>query len=234
MPESQIAAARSDSTSSRGLYFAALGAHNGQSHNHNDVGSFVVYVNGLPMLIDVGVGQYTAQTFSARRYDIWTMQSQYHNLPTINGVQQKDGRSFEARDVRFTADAQRAMFSLNIAGAYPPEAHVDSWHRSIALERNERIDINDSYVLSGTAGVTTLNFMTAGEPVTLRPGALELRNGQERLTLSYDAAELSPVVETIAIDDTRLNPVWGKKVHRIVFTVMKRSKANIIRLSLKQ
>jgi len=233
MQESQIAAARSDSMSDRGLYFAALGAHNAQSHNHNDVGSFVVYANGAPMLIDVGVGQYTAQTFGARRYDIWTMQSQYHNLPTINGVQQKDGRSFEARDVRFTANARRAVFSLDIAGAYPPEANVTTWRRTIALERNKHIDITDAYELSHAAGVTTLNLMTAGEPAAVRPGEIELRNGQEHLTLSYDAAMLEPTIEPIAIDDTRLNPVWGKHVYRIVFTMTKPSATNTIRLSLK-
>ncbi len=97
----QVAAARRKQGTTDGFYFAALGGHNAESHNHNDVGNFVVYRNGNPVLIDVGVETYTAKTFSAQRYDIWTMQSAFHNLPTINGVMQAAGRQYEARDVTF-------------------------------------------------------------------------------------------------------------------------------------
>ena len=72
--------------SAEGLCLAAQGGTNGQSHNHNDVGNFVVYADGLPAIIDVGVETYTAKTFSSPRYGIWTMQSAYHNCPTIDGV----------------------------------------------------------------------------------------------------------------------------------------------------
>ena len=53
------------------------GGHNDESHNHNDVGSFVVYHNGKPILVDPGVGEYTSKTFSKERYTIWTMHSDY-------------------------------------------------------------------------------------------------------------------------------------------------------------
>ena len=67
-----------------GVYsLAAKAGDNADSHNHNDVGSFTIYKNGKPMLIDLGVGTYTQKTFSDRRYELWTMQSQFHNLPTF-------------------------------------------------------------------------------------------------------------------------------------------------------
>ncbi|MBQ8969943.1 MAG: heparinase II/III family protein, partial [Lachnospiraceae bacterium] len=46
---------------------------------HNDVGSFTLYKEGKPFLIDLGVETYTKKTFSEDRYEIWTMQSAYHN-----------------------------------------------------------------------------------------------------------------------------------------------------------
>ena len=76
-------AARSKDGSAEGLYLAAQGGHNAESHNHNDVGNFIVYADGQPAIIDVGVETYTAKTFSSQRYEIWTMQSAYHNLPSI-------------------------------------------------------------------------------------------------------------------------------------------------------
>ncbi len=88
MPGIQVMAARAKEGSTDGLYLAAQGGHNAESHNHNDVGNFIVFAGGQPVIIDVGVETYTAKTFSGSRYDIWTMQSAYHNLPTIGRVMQ--------------------------------------------------------------------------------------------------------------------------------------------------
>lgn len=73
----QVMAARDRSGSTDGFFVAAKGGHNNESHNHNDVGNFIVYLDGLPVLIDAGVEAYTAKTFSSSRYEIWTMQSNY-------------------------------------------------------------------------------------------------------------------------------------------------------------
>ena len=73
-----------------GLFVAFKGGNNGESHNHNDLGTFEIFADGKPLFIDCGVGEYTSKTFSNERYDIWTMQSQYHNCPQVNGVNQKD------------------------------------------------------------------------------------------------------------------------------------------------
>ena len=62
---------------------AAKAGNNADSHNHNDVGSFTICKAGKPFIIDLGVGTYTGKTFSDKRYEIWTMQSQFHNLPTF-------------------------------------------------------------------------------------------------------------------------------------------------------
>ena len=37
------------------------GGHNGESHNHNDVGSFVVFLDGNPVAVDIGNMTYTAK-----------------------------------------------------------------------------------------------------------------------------------------------------------------------------
>ena len=82
------------------LDLAVKAGDNADSHNHNDTGSITLYKNGLPILADIGVETYTRKTFSPRRYEIWTMQSGYHNLPTICGTDQKDGVEYRATYVR--------------------------------------------------------------------------------------------------------------------------------------
>ncbi len=108
LPETQVAGARDKAGTSEGFFFAAKGGHNAESHNHNDLGSCVLYFNGKPCLVDIGRETYTAKTFSSQRYEIWTMQSQYHNLPKINGVDQKDGRNFVATNTTFNARCQKS------------------------------------------------------------------------------------------------------------------------------
>jgi len=116
----QVTAARDREGTSAGLYVAAKGGHNAESHNHNDVGQFIVYADGQPLIIDAGVETYTAKTFSSERYRIWTMQSAYHNLPTVGGVMQQAGRAFAAGEVRYTTDDVGAELELDIADAYLP------------------------------------------------------------------------------------------------------------------
>ncbi|HBY59795.1 MAG TPA: hypothetical protein DEH78_08215, partial [Solibacterales bacterium] len=101
LPGIQVMAARVKEGATAGFYLAAQGGHNAESHNHNDVGNFIVYLDGKPLLIDVGVESYTSKTFSARRYEIWTMQSSYHNLPAVGGAMQQAGRTFEASGVEY-------------------------------------------------------------------------------------------------------------------------------------
>lgn len=76
------------------LCLAVKAGDNDDSHNHNDTGSFTIYKDGRPLLIDVGVESYTKTTFSPERYSIWTMQSQYHNLPSFGGCSEEVLKEF--------------------------------------------------------------------------------------------------------------------------------------------
>ena len=78
-------------TNKNGFFVATKGGYNNESHNHNDAGTFLLEYDDF---IDAGVGTYTRQTFSSERYSIWTMQSNYHNLPMVNGVPQQFGSEF--------------------------------------------------------------------------------------------------------------------------------------------
>ena len=82
-PTPRCSRARARGGSAEGLFLSAKGGHNDEGHNHNDIGTFVVALDGDPVLVDVGVGEYDRATFGPDRYSIWTMRSAYHNLPQI-------------------------------------------------------------------------------------------------------------------------------------------------------
>ena len=79
------------------------------------------------------------------------MQSAYHSLlPKIDGVQQSPGADFEATNVSYSSTDEQAVFSLDIASAYPEEAEIVSWQRTIDFERGKGITIRDAFTLMKT------------------------------------------------------------------------------------
>lgn len=218
----QLMAARDREGTPDGFYVAAWGAHNGQSHNHNDVGNFIVFADGQPVLVDVGVTTYTAQTFSSRRYEIWVMQSAFHNLPTINGAPQRAGSSAAARNVVYEANDTFAQVAMELADAYPPAAQVVSWQHSVRLNRGKDLVITDAFQLNAAPGPTSQNLMTPLEVTLAQPGQLRFKlppsdgQSERQVLLTYDPAKLTPEIERRELDDERLAKVWGSHLNRIV------------------
>ena len=188
-----VAITRECEMADKGLYLAFKGGHNAESHNHNDVGSFIVFADGNPVFIDLGVGEYTRKTFSGERYQIPSMRSEYHNLPTFNGILQKNGRSFEARNYNY--DAQSGALELDATAAYPQDAGLESYTRR-AENKDGKISITDKFTLKDN-GCAVFNLICESYPQKLSDGIFTIR-GRE---VSYDPS-LKFGVEEIPCDST--------------------------------
>ncbi|PHR53600.1 MAG: heparinase [Robiginitomaculum sp.] len=191
------------------FFIAATAGSNGNDHNHNDVGSVILYKNGAPVLIDLGVETYTAETFSTARYDIWTMQSSFHNLPEFGGVMQQAGVGFDARDVRSRFTPDEALLDMDIAGAYPPEARLVSYQRRVLLRRGRGVSITDHY--DGELA-PIMNLILAQKP-KISAGQICVGDAQIILT---GAGRIE--VEEIEITDPRLAASWPGPVYRARLT----------------
>ena len=192
-------------------FFAAKGGYNDESHNHNDAGSFSLWVNNMPVIIDAGVGTYTRQTFSSERYTIWTMQSNYHNLPMINGVPQKYGRQYKATEVKATKNS----FSANIATAYPDEAGVKKWIRSYTM-KSDALMISDRFELNEIKKENVINFLSWGD-IIIKDGVIEISVNGVKGTLKYDTKMFKGKKECVKLTDKKLSSVWGAEVYRLSF-----------------
>lgn len=221
----EVAVARSRGGSAAGLTLAVKGGYNAESHNHNDVGSFILYVDGQPMVVDAGVGTYTAATFDHRRYTIWMMQSEYHNLPVINGYGQQDGGKYRSRNVRYADNGRTMSFSLDMAGAYPSEAGCRSWVRDYRFDRQKgTVTLTDRYDLTEVKGAIELNFLTCGT-VRLDRG-IGISVGSRTLRLVPDDASRYEITSTpVELTDPRLSNIWGDRLTRLTLRV-KQPKAN--------
>jgi len=171
-----------------GFFMATHGGHNAESHNHNDVGDFMLYANGEPVIIDAGRGNYTARTFSAQRYELWFTQSQYHNLPIINGLGQKAGREFEAVKVKSIISDKEATLNLDIANAYDKNAGIVSWNRTVKLNRvKNTVELTDDYALNQKPTSLQQVFMTICTIDNSVAGKITLKTPKGQvINLQYD------------------------------------------------
>ena len=199
------------------LCLAVKAGDNADSHNHNDTGSFTIYKNGQPLFIDVGVESYTQKTFSAKRYEIWTMQSAYHNLPTINGYMQKDGENYLANAVTYQFTDTMSEIEMDIAAAYPAECGLLSYRRNASLLKGKEIVIKDCFAIRGNGSVQ-LSLMTYEKPTLQEEQAEENR-------LSFSIGSLGSLhiiggtlsgIEEIPITDARLQTTWKHEIYRIL------------------
>lgn len=196
-------------------FFAAKGGYNDESHNHNDIGTFSLWLDSTPVFLDAGVGTYTKQTFSAERYSIWTMQSNYHNLPVINGVPQEYGRKYEATDVTASSDE----FKLNLKEAYPEKAKIKEWTRCYQLKKNQLV-IKDKFRLEEATVPNQINFMSWGD-VAIHKGEVTITKQNIAVRIKFNPDEFDVTEETITLTDPKLLNVWGKEIYRISFTAKK-------------
>ena len=192
-----------------GMFFSANGGNNAVAHNHNDVGNFTVFKNGVPFVIDVGSADYVRDTFTEKRYDIWCYQSSYHNVPEIGGFAQHNGEDFFADDVSYN-DSE---FSFEMKNAYENGKDIHFWHRSFKIE-NEVITLTDCFELAEPMNIA-LTFMLASKPI-ISGKTVTLNNGGTSLSINFDSAVYNIEAEGIDISNDRtLSSDWGEKLYRL-------------------
>lgn len=157
---------------------AAKGGDNNEHHNHNDVGSFLLNLNGCPVIQEIGAPEYNASFFSPARYTHLAARSLGHSLPLINGCEQKAGSEYTATILRAETapDASgRFLFEVDLTAAYPVEAGLKRFVRRLVFDPRACVLRWEDDVRLGASGTMESGFITDGEDVTIEnPHALVL------------------------------------------------------------
>lgn len=186
-----------------GCHLAIKAGHNGESHNHNDLGSFLLYDRGQPLLIDIGNVVYTAQTFSDRRYELWNTRSKNHNVPLIGGVEQQAGEQYKA----VAARADEGGVLLDLSRAYPVEAGLSGFTREMRLTE-KGFELIDAIETDGEQDITWV-FLFRDRP-SLEQGKAMVG----RLCLSFPEG-LKAQVEELPVTDKRLTRNYPGSLFRL-------------------
>ena len=221
--------------SNQDWFLAAKGGNNAESHNHNDIGNFIVYHQQKPVVIDLGRDTYTSQSFSNRRFELMNCRSAYHNVPIINGLEQKDGKQYRAEQVSHVATEEQSSFFLNLAKAYPEQACVNTWKRTITLDREKNeVEVTEEYQLDSIkladlspkkgsqghqASDNQIVLIAYGKPqmlmkdTTCQLGRILLQDSS--VGMEYDAQQLSASIEKVKMEDGIMKTQWHDNVYRI-------------------
>jgi len=223
---------------SSGLFLATHGGNNGESHNHNDVGDFIFYVANEPVIIDTGRGNYTAKTFSSRRYELWFTESQYHNLPIINGVGQSAGKNYAAGNVKYSTSDTAVSLTMDISNAYPKEAGINHWNRTVKLDRtNDSVEISDDYLLNKIPASLQQVFMTVCDVDVSQPGIIKLSTSTGKMVvLTYDQNLWTVSTDrpsTEGPEYSSFTSKWNNRpIQRIILTGRNLKEQNLLRFTI--
>ena len=202
----KIAMIREKAVRGDGLFFAMKGGHNAENHNHTDVGTFMLYRDKTPIIVDIGSGEYINWSFATRE-KCWYKDSDFHSLPTFDGFMQKNGIERKSKNEVFSPE-EKAL-SLEISEAYDEAAGVKSYVR--------RGEIKDGkFILTDEIGLDkereiAFYFTTPTEP-KVENGAFVM-NGGAKLSLNVPA-ELSVEAHETAYPGCKS---WGAVIYRVCF-----------------
>ena len=188
-----------------GITFAIKGGHNGESHNHNDAGSIILYKGKKPCLIDIGVETYTKTTFSKDRYTLLPMRSSYHNVVNFPPLEQHEGEEYRAETLMMSEKG----VSFDLTGAYESGKGLRKYARSVSFDKGI-ISIAEIFDSDNPA---VLSLLSTEKPV-IRSRSVRW----ESFKASF-SGKITGSVETIEITDARLRIAWPKRIYRALITL---------------
>lgn len=125
--------------SKEGMAVAIKGGTNGESHNHNDVGSYTIVCGDEYLMGDPGgPSAYTNKTFTKERYTLYKAFSSYgHPVPLIDNTEQFESWKARAEVTDTLFSEKKDVISFEISSAYKVDG-LKSMKRKFTYNRKKR------------------------------------------------------------------------------------------------
>lgn len=176
---------------------AIKAGHNEENHNQNDIGSFVVHVQGESLLTDPGRGLYDRFYFSDQRYENIFANSFGHSVPRIGGQLQAHGRAFHGELLQTETGGAVKRAVIEMAAAYDLPA-LSGLRRELQLaadgEARGTLWLEDTFQFGSDPQPVEEAFVTWGT-VDLHGSTALIRGQRHSLRLTIEA----PAAATFAV-----------------------------------
>ncbi|MFC6465293.1 heparinase II/III family protein [Marinilactibacillus sp. GCM10026970] len=139
------------------IQIVTKGGNNGEPHNHNDLGHFMIFYNNKPFCIDLGAPEYTKNYFNDKRYKTLQASSLGHSVPIINGHLQEGGIEFNS--IVKEIDQYKLKVIYDLTHAYNDERLL-CFQREIKLNPEDySMRLKDHFKFSTTNNVIKQRFI---------------------------------------------------------------------------
>lgn len=201
--------ARLTGTTSDGAPIVLLvkAGHNGENHNHNDVGSFVLNIGGEDFLTDPGPGRIDRDYFREEtRYHNLFANSEGHGVPLIDGRPQGTGRAF-AGSLRTThsdkAGTQKEV-EVEFSCVYPVPDLEQARRRLTLDQRQDAIWLDDRFRFTSDDHEID-DVLVTWLPVTATGATAVISGRHHRVRISIEAPGGAAFSLETLVDESRAN-----------------------------
>ena len=186
--------------------FAVKAGNNGESHNHIDIGSFIINSRGKSIIIDSGKGEYTAEYFSKNRYKCFPTSAIAHNIPIFDGKTQGIGAEYKGKII----SVKDCEIVLDLKEAY--DFPLSRFNRKFGFSDNA-IVMCDSVAFSDKTGHITEHFVTEYKPYLKEtemvientrlkiPGGSKCNITEKTFSSSYDKSKTIYMIDIEICED---------------------------------
>lgn len=146
--------------------FAIQGGKNYGEHNHNDMGSYTLFVDNYPVIGDWGTTEYTGAHYSNARYEFPHLGSYGHPVPVVDNHLQVAGAGKIARVLKRTITPEVDSIEYDLTPGYSTPG-LKSLTRTVVVQKTNpkfRITITDRFECDYPISFETPVIFLKGKP----------------------------------------------------------------------
>lgn len=192
------------------MAFSARAGNNGEPHNQNDLGHFILHVAGENLLADLGAGLYTRQYFGPQRYEHIHNSSEGHSVPLIDGRTQSAGAEYQAAITHYVARDDGLTCVIDLTRAYDLERLQKCERRFVwtydPAHSTAQLVLTDSFSFDAAPSALEEIFISLHRP-ELSADQVVWRGAAGSVTMNFDPAVYDATLETIDSQNHQAQPI---------------------------
>jgi len=194
---------------------AVKSGNNNEPHNHNDCGSYLVNIDGVRMVAEIGAPEYVKDFFNyVHRQRFLAARSLGHSLPVINGWEQASGPEHTSSIVYHEMGPRQSKLLIDLTRSYPVRCGCREFIRTVEFHKQAgRIIVRDDIILSAPGKIE--GALISLHPIVLESNHATIAAEGLLLRISPDAGTQ---LDRVEIHPWRTHEGKDAVVHRLVYT----------------